>query len=165
MSYHFSLCVNLSLYHNLLIQCLTRQFCPDFVFPFNRHTHTHSPLPLFLCVCELPGALVQCKGLAGLNVCIHVLLAVKYIIPQTRSVPLISDSASGKRAQTCAHTCTHIQKTHTHMHLSAYTHIHRRTHTHTNAHRKAVSFSWHWNQMAGWTQKLQAGWNSVLSKQ
>ena len=51
------------------------------------------------------------KELAALNVCIHVLLAVKYIIPQTRSVPLISDSASGKRAETHARAYTHMHKT------------------------------------------------------
>lgn len=65
---------------------------------FKRLQHIFLPSLTVFCVCVLPGALVYCNELAGLNVCIHVLLAVKYIIPQTHSVPLISDSTSGKRA-------------------------------------------------------------------
>ena len=63
------------------------------------------------------------------------------------------------------HKTAHIF-THKHAFMCAYPpHIHTHAHTHTNVHRKAAGFFSHWNQMAGQTQKLQAGWNLVLSKQ
>ncbi len=88
----------------------------------------------------LPGALVQSKELAGLNVCIHVLLAVENIIPQTRSVPLVSDSASGERDQIHAHVHTHTyRKPHTYGHTNM--HSSKRTHTHTLIHTGRLQVS------------------------
>lgn len=88
--------------------------------------HTLHPPSGSVCA-YVPRALVRCKELAALNVCIHVLLAVKYIIPQTRSVPLISDSASGA---SCAQAHTDAQwpvfAGHGRL-MHAFAHMHRKT--------------------------------------
>ncbi len=134
-----------------------------FFFPLttkNTHTRRYSPPSVSVCVCVCATWGLGVEQRVGWSECVYSCFIgseVHYSPNPQRSTHIwFCLWQEGPDTRTC--TCIH---THTHTHIKPHTYAR----TNINSHTRAASFSWHWNQMAGWTQNLQAGWNSVLSKQ
>ena len=99
-------------------------------------------------MCVLPGALVQWKSWL-LWMCVFMFYwqwSTLFPKPAAFHSYLILPLARGPiHMHVLTHTCI---KPHTYEHTNMQVDMC----THTNAHRKAARFSWHWNQMAGWTE-------------